>query len=264
MPDMETTTPKEQEVLQLGGVNEAVDLLQVEKYQFATLQSLMPVEVGELQRMLGKETERKFASSVMSIHQMHTPVGHTMRIIQTGANVEFDLDSPSEFGPLFTPDFVPPPADMQDYILLHDEKAFGTDGGGFTSAAWRTRDINQEKIDAGGHCALIGANQFTLAAGTYRAHIRCPQYSVGLTIARLQNITAAATTLRSGNVYANDAAVDCYAAVIIGQFTIGVTTTFEIQHRSGVTKATNGFGRAVGLDATFVELYTVAEFIKIA
>lgn len=153
---------------------------------------------------------------------------------------------------------------MQDYILIHDEKALAADGGGFTLGAWRTRDINQLKMNVGAHCALIGSNQFTLTAGTYRAHIRCPQYSVDLAVARLQNITAGTTVLRSGNVYANAAAVDCYAAVIMGQFTIAATTTFEIQHKCSATKATNGFGRATSIDAAFVELYTVAEFIKIA
>lgn len=253
------TEGTELEVTHLSGINQAVDQLDVEKHEFATLQSMYPYEVGNLRRIPGRQLETLYGGQVRGIFQMHTPYGRTIRFTQTTVGVYHDGDDPAPWTPLTESVLL---IEMNDYILLVDEKTLGTDGGTFTFNVWQKRDLNLEVNDAGNHASLIGANQFTLTAGTYRAHIRVPQYSVGLAYARLRNITDGITQLRSGNVYANDAAVDMYASVIIGQFVIAGTKTFEIQHRCAITKATNGYGRAVNIDLT--EWYTVAEFIKVA
>ncbi len=98
--ESETQVAKEFDILQLSGLNEATDLLNVERHQFATLQSLFPAEVGLLKRLTGKSTETVFGGRVMGVFQMHTPLGSTMRLIQTDVGLQFELDQPSPMGPL--------------------------------------------------------------------------------------------------------------------------------------------------------------------
>lgn len=252
------TKSSEYEVTHFGGINQADSLLDVQKHEFATLQSLYPYEVGNLKRIPGKLFQLLYGGQVRGIFQMHTPFGNTLRFTQTTIGLYHDADSPSPWTPLAFQYL-----EMNDYILIQDEKAQGTEGGTFAVAGWRTRDINTEKHDTGNNCT-IAANQFTLQPGTYRIHARVPQYSAGLAHARLQNITDGTTVLYSGNVYSNDAAVDGYNCVILGMFIIAAAKAFEIQHYCGVGKATNGFGRACNLVAGKVEIYTQVELVRVA
>lgn len=142
------------------------------------------------------------------------------------------------------------------YVCLRDVKAEGTDGGSFTSGAWRTRDLNEELADTKGICTLSG-NQITLNMGTYRCLVLCPGYRVNKNKARLYNISDSAALLYSqvGFVHQNEYAIG--VAVIAGSFTLADTKTLEVQHQGSVTKATDGFGTAVGIEQ---EVYTIAEF----
>lgn len=152
---------------------------------------------------------------------------------------------------------------MLDYISIQDQKAPATDGGGFTSGAWRTRDLTTEVSDIGGH-ATLAANQVTLVAGTYVARIKAPAYNVNLHYTRLRNITDGTTTLLGSNEYQNVSNPSSGNSWIMGIFTIGGTKTFEVQHWCQTTRATDGFGRNCNLDGARVELYTIADFIRIA
>ena len=53
---------------------------------------------------------------------------------------------------------------FESYAIIADQKSSTTQGGGFTSGAWRTRDLNTEIADADG-IVSISSNQFTLGAG---------------------------------------------------------------------------------------------------
>ena len=146
------------------------------------------------------------------------------------------------------------------YAAICDKKANTTDGGTFTSGSWQTRDLNTELSDVEG-IVSIAANQFVLAAGTYRCHIVCPAYKVGGNIARIYNVTDVGEVLVGNSAY-ND--TDGGYAFITGTFTIGTAKTLEIQHTCQVTANTFGFGAATGGRATYtgLETYTVAEFWK--
>lgn len=147
-------------------------------------------------------------------------------------------------------------------VILADQKPSGTDGGTFTSAAWRTRDINTEVADPDG-LATIAANQITLAAGTYRCQISCPCNHTNSHQARLQNITDATTlvTGTSENTGSGDSVNT--RSFIIGRFTLAVAKVLEIQHQAQTTRATNGFGDNCGAAfAVAFEEYTVAIFLK--
>ena len=144
----------------------------------------------------------------------------------------------------------------EDYIFIRDEKSSGTQGGTFTSGAWRTRDLNVEVSDAGSH-ASIASNQITLAAGTYRFQAFAPGYAVNSHKLRLQNITDVTTIIMGNNT--DSAAGTAALAQINGRFTIAASKVLELQHRCTATVATNGLGNA---DSFGTEIYASIEFWK--
>jgi len=146
----------------------------------------------------------------------------------------------------------------EDYIVVRDKKASGTDGGTFTQDAWQTRDINEELVDTGGYCS-VSSNQITLEAGTYRCRICAPAYSVKKHQAKLYNVTSGSNVLVGTSVYVYDAD---YGSVvpsrIEGEFSLSTSSILEVRHYCSQTKATNGFG--VNCNFGLDEIYTVAEF----
>lgn len=136
-------------------------------------------------------------------------------------------------------------------IILEDRKATGTHGGDFNNGAWRTRDLNTEVTDAGGYCALA-ANEFTLAAGTYRIRAKAPAYAVNAHQARLYSVTGAAA-LAYGSSEVAGAGDDTQTSSEIeyyGSFLI--STTLRIEHACETTNAGDGFGQGTNLAATEV------------
>ncbi len=146
-----------------------------------------------------------------------------------------------------------------DYICLQDQKAQNTNGGTFTLGAWRTRDLNTEVADDGGHCSLV-ANQFTLATGTYRIHASAPGFYVTSHQAILYNITDASVTLVGTSEVSYQGDSTQTRSHICGQFTIAAPKVFEIQHRCDATYATYGFGHAANFTT---EVYTIVELWKV-
>ena len=127
------------------------------------------------------------------------------------------------------------------YILLQDQKSNATDGGTFTAAAWRTRDVNTIVNDSTGAVTLV-ANQFTLPAGDYEVEARAPSYATNSSQARLYNVTGATTLVVSDPIINNsggEASIQCLISV---KFTIAASQLLEIQHTCLTTRATNGFG----------------------
>jgi len=146
----------------------------------------------------------------------------------------------------------------QDYIELREIQAAGVDGGAFNNGAARTRAINTEVVDTGGHAAILGGGQFSLAAGTYRFRIFSVAYEVDSHVAWLQNITDA-VTVAIGDAARSAAASDCNTvSMVTGRFTIAGTKTFEVQAQAQTTKAVSGFGKAVNLGKA--ESYCIAVF----
>jgi len=139
-----------------------------------------------------------------------------------------------------------------DYISIEDQKAAGTDGGTFTSGAWRTRDLNTEVTDTGNHCTLA-ANQFTLATGTYRVMASAMAHEVNNHKCRLYNITDAATECVGTSMESGAADDTSNWSHIAGRFTIAAPKVFELQHQCETTKATTGFGE--GHDFGEVEVF---------
>ena len=147
------------------------------------------------------------------------------------------------------------------YIYIRDEKSSGTQGGTFTSGAWRTRTLNTIVTDETGAVAL-SSDQFTLPAGTYVIHAKAPAHAVSANKIRLQNITDATTTIVGENTFTPTSTSVAPHAFVEGKFTITSPKAFEIQHRGGSTSATLGFG----VTTTFgvVEVYASVVLFKTA
>jgi hypothetical protein len=147
-----------------------------------------------------------------------------------------------------------------DYICIVDQKTQNTPGGTFSNGAWRTRDLNTELSDTGGH-ASVGSNQITLAAGTYIVHISAPAYVVYKHKAILYNVTDGAIALVGTSESCYTSAVIQTRSFICGQITISEPKVFEVRHQCASSSDTAGFGEATNFAA---EIYTVAEFWKVA
>ena len=143
---------------------------------------------------------------------------------------------------------------FSSYAIIADQKAQNTAGGTFTLGAWRTRDLNTEIADPDG-IVSISTNQFTLGAGSYFIRWVCPCYQVEYQQSRLYNITDSSV----GGIG------DCNYVLYYGlsqgstRVVIAGSKTFEIQHRSASTYATQGFGAAANFGT---EQYTLVEIFK--
>lgn len=127
------------------------------------------------------------------------------------------------------------------YAIICDEKANNTDGGSFTSGDWRTRDLNTEIADPDS-IVTISSNQFTLGAGTYLIEGSAPAYHLNSHQLRLYNVTDTSVVESGQNAYATEGDNVQTHAFITARLTITASKTFELQHRSSVTKTSNGFG----------------------
>ena len=144
-----------------------------------------------------------------------------------------------------------------------DHKSSGTNGGTFTSGAWRTRTLNTTVYN-GITSATLSSNQISLPAGTYSVIAFAPVGdTVGVHQTRLQNITDTTTTITGTSIAASDAAsaVPLNQSVVLGVFTIAGTKTFELQHQCGATKTDDGFGVASSFDLEVYSQITITKII---
>ena len=120
---------------------------------------------------------------------------------------------------------------VNDYICIQDQKSSGTDGGTFTSGAWRTRDLNTEVSDSGNH-ASVAANQITLDTGTYIVSIFAPSYNVQQTQLRLRDITHNVTLCVGQSLYGGIYSAGSYpggvVSVLRSYFSITGSTIIEV------------------------------------
>lgn len=146
----------------------------------------------------------------------------------------------------------------EDYILIREEQASGTQGGTFTAGAWQTRVLNTEVHDAGGHASLSG-NVVTLAAGTYRFSAKAPACAVDNHKVRLAN-TADSIYYYGSSEFTSQTILCTTVSHVSGRFTIAAPKTFSLQHYCQTTKTTNGFGQSTSFGV--IEVYSQIEFWK--
>ena len=142
-------------------------------------------------------------------------------------------------------------------VIIEDRKPQGTNGGTFTSGAWRTRVLNTLVYNHDS-LASLSYNRFTLPAGTYCIDWDAPAYDVAVHRSALYNYTrstivAYGTSMRTGSL----TSASSNGTTVI---TITSPTSFEIRHICKITRDTNGFGIAT----TFgTEIYTRVRIKKI-
>jgi hypothetical protein len=147
------------------------------------------------------------------------------------------------------------------HVVVADEQGAGTDGGTFTSGAWRTRTLQTIKRNVNSSLLALASNQIRLKAGTYRCHIVTVGHACALHKARLYNTSSSVTLAVGTNAKSDASDATPTNSVIIGYFTVADDNQLlEVQHQCSATKATNGFGIACNMGE--VEVYTVAEFFK--
>lgn len=142
---------------------------------------------------------------------------------------------------------------------MEDQKATATEGGTFTSGAWRTRDLNTEVLDPSS-LVSIAANAFTPTVAGW-VEWSAPASNVGQHKTRLYNVTDAAVAgVGSSEQSAGSADTQTRS---FGGAPVVAGKAYRVEHQCSNTVATNGLGRASGL-ATTVEVYTRVQFWRTA
>ena len=146
-------------------------------------------------------------------------------------------------------------------LIVRDEKANTTNGGTFTSGAFRTRVLNTVSTNTITGASLA-TNQITLPSGTYLIQAVAPAYATSQHLAILYNITDSANTIIGTVEYAYTTGVVATSSNVTGVFTITAQKVFELRHAAFATSATYGFGVAGSFGV--VEVYAQVAIFKLS
>ena len=147
-------------------------------------------------------------------------------------------------------------------VHVRDEKSNNTNGGTFSSGAWRTRTLNTVMTNEVTGASLA-SNQITLPSGTYYIDASAPGYYCQDHKTKLYNITDSSDILigtsewsapSSGNVQSR--------SFLSGRFTLGAEKVVQFQHRCITSRSTDGFGQATGVGV--VEVYADVRIWKVS
>lgn len=142
-------------------------------------------------------------------------------------------------------------ASSRPMFYAQDQKPSGTDGGTFTSGAWRTRTLNTEIVNTITGASLA-SNQITLPAGTFRITATAPAHNVNKHKAIITGISGDTGTLLLGT---SENTTDGYTSTLLptttrsmidGVLTLTQATVIELQHRCENSSTGYGFGSASG------------------
>lgn len=231
------------------------DMLNCDEILFDTTSNAITVTLPDLASNYSREIRLRFStkgsSNIVTINRAGSDVisshsrtsrelheeGHEIKIY--GNQEATRWDETKNFRPTY---------------YVRDEKGSTTNGGTFTLGAWRTRDLNTEKINTitGGS---LSSNQITLSQpGKYRVSGRAPAYVISVHRTKLYNITDASDELLGSTAYMSAASGTQNDSFLTGEFAITASKTFEFQHRSTITQSTNGFG--VSSDMGVINIYS--------
>jgi len=145
--------------------------------------------------------------------------------------------------------------------VLREQQTAGTDGGTFTSGAWQKRVLNTEE-DASG-IVTLASGVFTLQAGTYFITGGACGYSTNYHQTRIRNTSDNTTPIVGVKAWSSSANAGWSYSNLMGFITITGSKTFELQHRCGTTRATDGFGLSSG-NSGEVEVYAQVSIQRLA
>tara|TARA_R100000152_G_C6719671_1_gene145873 strand:- start:47 stop:658 length:612 start_codon:yes stop_codon:yes gene_type:complete len=159
---------------------------------------------------------------------------------------------------------------FSSYAIICDRKDSTTDGGTFTTGAWRQRDLNHEIADPDS-IVSISSNEFTLQAGTYLIKWTAPGYDCDRHVSRLYDVTNSAHKQYGWTAYAGSASSGENRSNGFCRVTISGATAYRIDHACQTTKATYGLGLASETNASGANdvgttegysIFTVVEIYK--
>ncbi len=142
-----------------------------------------------------------------------------------------------------------------DLLHVQDQKADTTQGGTFTSGAWRTRDLTVEVTNeiTG---ASLASNQITLLAGTYEVEASAPGFRVNNHKTKLRDTTNSIDLIMGTSEYSDSGATaPGTRSFVRGRFTLTGTAVLELQHYSQLTQADTGFGIQTSIVDGSIEVY---------
>ena len=144
--------------------------------------------------------------------------------------------------------------------IVYDEKTQNSNGGTFTTGAWRQRDLNT-KLDSDTIVSLASNAVTVLATGKYLIRANCPAYTVGRNQCRL---TKNNSLLQQGtSEYAATNGNDSIKSIVVWVGQLTANDVIRIEHQCDTTVATYGFG--VGDSSSYgVEIYCIMEIILFA
>ena len=147
---------------------------------------------------------------------------------------------------------------FSSYAIIADQKAQDTEGGTFTSGAWRERDLQTEIADPDS-IVSISSNQFTLGAGSYLIRWGAVARLVDRHQTRLYDVTGTAEIEVGDCNYS-------YLSGAGGNFSRGSarvtpsgSNVYRIEHRCDTSSAADGLGLAVNYTT---EQYCTVEIYK--
>jgi hypothetical protein len=151
---------------------------------------------------------------------------------------------------------------FQDIAIFNETQASGTNGGTFTSGSYVKRTLNTTVVNNITGCS-IASSVITLPAGTYSVFASAPAYRVAAHKIKLRNTTASTDIAIGASCFtdASDASVVTHS-VLQTRIVLSASTTIELQHRAGTTKADNGFGQPSTFGDT--EIYSQITIARIA
>ena len=147
-----------------------------------------------------------------------------------------------------------------DMAIVVDQKAASTYGGGFTSGAWQTRDLNTIDYEKDSSSWFsLSSNQITLTAGKYLIESSAPAVEVQGHQSRLWNITDG-SLIATGSTEVSFS-TETSRSLASGILDIAGTKVIELQHRCTNTVGTIGFGWFIAWD---VNVYSMVKVTKLS
>ena len=143
------------------------------------------------------------------------------------------------------------------YAVVGDQKGATTDGGTFSSGAFRTRDLNTEFADPHG-IVSVSSNRFHLGAGSYMIVAAAPCYNTYRHVALVHDVTGNGTAIMGQTSFnANGMSVSW----CIGRVSFGGSRSFEVRHRCDNGRTSIGFGIAHDYGG-YNAVYTIVQIFK--
>lgn len=140
-----------------------------------------------------------------------------------------------------------------------DRKSAGSNGGDFTSGAWRIRDLTNIHYDPYSLVSDLSSNTFQLISGKYFLWAWAPAYEVNKHRIRLRGSVQGLLQIGTGSL-ADDGNREQSNAIVQAIFDADGSEYFEIDHYCQTTRTAAGFG--VNMTFGVAEVFTTVALLR--